>query len=607
MQKPQRNTADRSPALLPREISPKTTQLEEARLTLAKQGYITEETTPSKADCALILEQMAIAAQVSTGTKPTLACSNKALANLRLGIAAVVAVLRGQEIMETLEIARDFMEELRDEMKESLETDVLEGAHLQMNVIHNDWDTGAKEHRDSLTTQVTKVEKQVTKVEKQVEKVERLLQTSQSSLEEGELPRAKHPLSYAYPPSPPQDPDLQPAIEQTRRLESQLVIQRDPNPLITFDALDGLSPDEIVVKANTAIGTLRRDETDFVGIVGAKRMRGGAVVLHPSTPVIGAWLRSPGTILALSKELATLVVRPVVLEVMVKFVPIHLVVDSVDFLRAVERDNNLESFDLRSARWVKKEAKRHSHQRVANLMLGFASANAANKFTGGGRASIASEMLPVSRPTTQPQRCLKCQRLGCAHIAATCKQPHDTCGRCAGHHRTSDCSETTEANYHCSNCNMPGHGAVSSDCPTFLAKIDDMQTKNPYTNYIFFPTESPLTWGRIQPVHQQSYPQMDAEGFTAVNRQPQRLTRHKNKSLRRPSPSANAHPLAATTHIWRQHSPTNDEMFKLADNIPLPPSQSSSTTVHTVINSPTLSPPQVKTRERAATTSNTSP
>lgn len=87
-----------------------------------------------------------------------------------------------------------------------------------------------------------------------------------------------------------------------------------------------------------------------MGIVGAKQTRGGAVVLHPSTPAIGTWLRSPEILVALSKELVTLTVRPVVLEVMVKIFPIHLAVDHQEFLRAIERDNNLEPFDVRSAR-----------------------------------------------------------------------------------------------------------------------------------------------------------------------------------------------------------------------------------------------------------------
>ena len=221
---------------------------------------------------------------------------------------------------------------------------------------------------------------------------------------------------------------------------------------------------------------------------------------------------------------------------------------------------------------------------------------------------MASEMLPVSCPITQPQHCLKCQRHGSAHVAATCKQPHNTCGRCAGHHRTSDCFEANETNFQCSNCNVSGHDAVSSDYPAFLAKIADMQTKNPYTNYVFFPTENPSTWGRLRPVQQQHYQQMDTEGFTAVVRRPQRPTRHKNMTLRRPSPPANTYLPAPTTHIWRQPSPTNDKMFNIADSISPLLSQSPSNATHvTDLNSSsTLSLPQAKTRERAATTSNMS-
>ncbi|KAI0039366.1 hypothetical protein FA95DRAFT_1599856, partial [Auriscalpium vulgare] len=44
----------------------------------------------------------------------------------------------------------------------------------------------------------------------------------------------------------------------------------------------------------------------------------------------------------------------------------------------------------------------------------------------------------IRRLLAEPRRCLKCQRFG-RHIAAQCKQEHDTCGTCGGNHLTKDC------------------------------------------------------------------------------------------------------------------------------------------------------------------------
>jgi hypothetical protein len=210
------------------------------------------------------------------------------------------------------------------------------------------------------------------------------------------------------------------------------------DPSLAFNSLKDLSTNDIVAKANTAIEGVSSYDHDCppgAKIVGAKCTRGGAIVLHPNSPEVGKWLRQKTVLDLVNTALSTAVVRPVLFEVMVKYVSVSINIDSQEFLRQ-------ESFDIWSARWLKKPENRHDSQKVAFLVLGITSSEAANTFLDRGRVFIQNEMLQVERPSSSPRRCLKCQKLDTAHMAATCKSPHDICGRCAGQHRTTTCKET---------------------------------------------------------------------------------------------------------------------------------------------------------------------
>jgi hypothetical protein len=77
---------------------------------------------------------------------------------------------------------------------------------------------------------------------------------------------------------------------------------------------------------------------------------------------------------------------------------------------------------------------------------------------------INHQRFPAQKYTPQFQfvQCYKCNQLG--HHAATCKSPHEVCGKCSGHHPTSQCeSETCK----CANCKGE-HFAWDDNCPSII-------------------------------------------------------------------------------------------------------------------------------------------
>ncbi|KAJ3884226.1 hypothetical protein GG344DRAFT_29269, partial [Lentinula edodes] len=104
---------------------------------------------------------------------------------------------------------------------------------------------------------------------------------------------------------------------------------------------------------------------------------------------------------------------------------------------------------------------------------------------------VGGKALRVRKNKPDPRRCAKCNVFG--HIAEQCKAEHDSCARCAGRHRTSICTATSEQ-MQCANCKVKGHGAASRECPFFLHKLKDKAQWEPERGYELFVTRDPETW-----------------------------------------------------------------------------------------------------------------
>ena len=87
------------------------------------------------------------------------------------------------------------------------------------------------------------------------------------------------------------------------------------------------------------------------------------------------------------------------------------------------------------------------------------------------------------------KRCFKCQKFG--HLSERCEHV-STCGYCAGHHETRDCTKknsAVQADACCSNCkNSPSknhqdncnHPAYSINCPVLKSEQDKLKRSIPF-------------------------------------------------------------------------------------------------------------------------------
>ena len=91
-------------------------------------------------------------------------------------------------------------------------------------------------------------------------------------------------------------------------------------------------------------------------------------------------------------------------------------------------------------------------------------------------------------------RCLKCQRWN--HYAKDCPAKEDTCSNCAGPHRSSQCPSPLKRR--CVSCNTNKHASWSRECPTFLKKIDNCNSKHPENALPLIPSNKPWTWNQAE-------------------------------------------------------------------------------------------------------------
>ena len=143
---------------------------------------------------------------------------------------------------------------------------------------------------------------------------------------------------------------------------------------------------------------------------------------------------------------------------------------------------------ITSANWAKVIENRSITQRTAHLYLTFNNAEIANRVITNGLL-ICNKKCSIQKRRREPTRCLKFQ--GWNHIAKECNETINTCGNCAGQHRTDTCKSTEKK---CVSCKTDNHTSWSHQCPTFLKKLADLNNRNLENSTIYFPTKKPWTW-----------------------------------------------------------------------------------------------------------------
>jgi hypothetical protein len=169
-------------------------------------------------------------------------------------------------------------------------------------------------------------------------------------------------------------------------------------------------------------------------------------------------------------------------------VSIALEPEKADHRQEISEANDLEPGTITSAKWAKAIDKRAPTQRTAHLLLTLNNIEAANRAITSG-LTICNRKCHVERTKREPIRCLKCQ--GWNHLAKECTEEKSSCANCAGPHRTSSCLTDDRR---CVSCKTNDHASWSRNCPTFLRKIDEFNSRNPDNSLQFFPTADPWTW-----------------------------------------------------------------------------------------------------------------
>ncbi|KIM27280.1 hypothetical protein M408DRAFT_71551, partial [Serendipita vermifera MAFF 305830] len=175
--------------------------------------------------------------------------------------------------------------------------------------------------------------------------------------------------------------------------------------------------------------------------------------------------------------------------IIAQFTPITWDPSDPESLRRLESDLNLKTGDIVAASWVKNPARRGPGQKVAHVKINSHSPHVANTILISD-VRIAGRYVKTKKDVPEPNVCSKCQQYG--HFIAKCPSDHDTCGRCAGEHRTANCPD--KANTKCTPCGSTDHYTNHQDCPEYQKRVHAQEMRNPELAKPFFPTEERWTW-----------------------------------------------------------------------------------------------------------------
>lgn len=272
------------------------------------------------------------------------------------------------------------------------------------------------------------------------------------------------------------------------------------------DPSDTLSEDVLVEKANQALAMIKAPpDAKFKGV---RRLQNGGLMYELSTTEAAIWLRDQNRLRDFTQCFGggeQVKVKGRGYQVLIDFAPVQFAAHDPTALRLLEQQNDLPENSIESAHWIKPVEFRTTHQKCALLSLQMASPDAANRLVRDG-AVVAGKSLIARKNRPEPKRCLKCQRLDCRHLAATCKDICDTCGTCGTTgHSTRECTVQDTRKYFCVNCSRvggeasaKGHAAWSRTCKHFLEKTRAIFARLPEAKYKYFPTANdPTSWELI--------------------------------------------------------------------------------------------------------------
>ncbi|KAG2739062.1 hypothetical protein P692DRAFT_20756824, partial [Suillus brevipes Sb2] len=162
-------------------------------------------------------------------------------------------------------------------------------------------------------------------------------------------------LSYSAAVTANLDPTIDKAIGRAAIRARQILL--DPKPNCTLFPAD-TPTSEIAKKLNDALDKARDESTPQGKIRAVSVLKNGGIIAELESESLASWLNNPPGKTALESHLDIDVSfryrsYPIVLE----YLPVKLQIEHEDFLRQIEKENELPPLSLASIRWIKPATK----------------------------------------------------------------------------------------------------------------------------------------------------------------------------------------------------------------------------------------------------------
>jgi len=247
------------------------------------------------------------------------------------------------------------------------------------------------------------------------------------------------------------------------------------------DGMAELTEKQLVEKANMALdlmGLQAEDKPEGTQFMGVSKLNGmGGVMYEIDMEEVAEWLKGGDVMKAfIAKVGSTTDYMAQMYEVVVDWVPTTLDMGQMGALESIKQASRLQMAAICKAWWIKPIHLRTPGQRMVLAIFRFSTCEEANHVIGFS-LFVERKKVWARKQLQEPQCCLKCQCFG-EHRAAKCTSIHDVCGWCGKQHRTSDCQETDQDVFMCSNCKTAsngkqgGHGTSDQHCPVFLEWVE---------------------------------------------------------------------------------------------------------------------------------------
>lgn len=280
---------------------------------------------------------------------------------------------------------------------------------------------------------------------------------------------------------------------------------KDRQVMITLSNDSELAPGKIshsqlVERVKKALKAIIKDGEPDLQIKAINQLRNGNIVMEMMNESEAQRLREDDTKQAFINKLdANATFKDRSYPIVMQFVPISFNPSKRENLANLERENGWKEGSVLTARWIKPPERRTNDQQVAHILATLGDPQTANAILRDG-FTIDQLKLQARKNKREPLRCAKCQHYG--HFARECISNKDTCAKCAGEHRTSECDD--KRLLHCTPCGGE-HASWDRVCPSYGEEIAKFNNRYLENTMPYFPTDEAWTH-EISPAEQKKCP-----------------------------------------------------------------------------------------------------